>query len=160
MKPWMDYIYIQEYICVCVYSNHERAQNTHIMRFLQRHGISYHYLPTTDQNKIEEEIFELVKDTDFIVLARYMQVISNLFSPSLCLVYASLQGTALYWLEHFSLDRYCLVTFESLWKRCNQHTSWLLPSFKGRSPAKQVSEFFDSSTLPWVVLIHILDSGW
>lgn len=58
----------------CVSSNHERAPNTHIMRFLQRHGISYHYLSTTDQNKLEEEIFELVKDTDFLVLARYMQV--------------------------------------------------------------------------------------
>lgn len=67
---------IQEYfLCVC-FSNHERAPNTHIMRFLERHGISYHYLPTTDQNKIEEEILELVKDTDFIVLARYMQVFS------------------------------------------------------------------------------------
>jgi formyltetrahydrofolate deformylase len=57
----------------CVISNHERAPNTHVMRFLQRHGISYHYLPTTDQNKIEEEILELVKGTDFLVLARYMQ---------------------------------------------------------------------------------------
>ncbi|XP_023635406.1 formyltetrahydrofolate deformylase 2, mitochondrial isoform X2 [Capsella rubella] len=63
----------------CVISNHERAPNTHIMRFLQRHGISYHYLPTTDQNKIEEEIFELVKDTDFLVLARYMQLLSGNF---------------------------------------------------------------------------------
>ncbi|XP_010449629.1 PREDICTED: formyltetrahydrofolate deformylase 2, mitochondrial-like [Camelina sativa] len=63
----------------CVISNHERAPNTHIMRFLQRHGISYHYLPTTDQNKIEEEILELVKDTDFIVLARYMQLLSANF---------------------------------------------------------------------------------
>lgn len=44
------------------------------MRFLQRHNISYHCLSTTDQNKIEEEILELVKDTDFLVLARYMQV--------------------------------------------------------------------------------------
>ncbi|CAE6191346.1 unnamed protein product [Arabidopsis arenosa] len=63
----------------CVISNHERAPNTHIMRFLQRHGISYHYLSTTDQNKIEEEIFELVKDTDFLVLARYMQLLSGNF---------------------------------------------------------------------------------
>ncbi|XP_020875026.1 formyltetrahydrofolate deformylase 2, mitochondrial isoform X2 [Arabidopsis lyrata subsp. lyrata] len=63
----------------CVISNHERAPNTHIMRFLQRHGISYHYLPTTDQKKIEEEIFELVKDTDFLVLARYMQLLSGNF---------------------------------------------------------------------------------
>lgn len=64
----------------CVISNHERAPNTHIMRFLQRHGISYHYLPTTDQTKIEEDILELVKDTDFLVLARYMQVYQILSS--------------------------------------------------------------------------------
>jgi len=63
-----------------VFSNHERAPNTHVMRFLQRHGISYHYLPTTDQNKIEEEILELVKGTDFLVLARYMQVYQLLSS--------------------------------------------------------------------------------
>ncbi|ANM66532.1 Formyl transferase [Arabidopsis thaliana] len=63
----------------CVISNHERAPNTHVMRFLQRHGISYHYLPTTDQNKIEEEILELVKGTDFLVLARYMQLLSGNF---------------------------------------------------------------------------------
>ncbi|CAB78739.1 formyltransferase purU homolog [Arabidopsis thaliana] len=62
-----------------VFSNHERAPNTHVMRFLQRHGISYHYLPTTDQNKIEEEILELVKGTDFLVLARYMQLLSGNF---------------------------------------------------------------------------------
>lgn len=70
-------------------SNHERAPNTHIMRFLQRHGISYHYLQTTDQNKIEEEILELVKDTDFLVLARYMQVyISDFkFHPMFALFY-------------------------------------------------------------------------
>jgi len=63
-----------------VFSNHERAPNTHVMRFLERHGISYHYLPTTDQNKIEEEILELVKGTDFLVLARYMQVYQLLSS--------------------------------------------------------------------------------
>lgn len=58
-----------------LYSNHERAPNTHVIRFLERHGIPYHYLPTTKVNKREEEILSLAEDTDFLVLARYMQVI-------------------------------------------------------------------------------------
>lgn len=60
-------------------SNHERASNTHVMRFLERHGIPYHYVSTTKENKREDEILELVKDTDFLVLARYMQVNQNEF---------------------------------------------------------------------------------
>eukprot|EP00268_Persea_americana_P022738 TRINITY_DN22564_c0_g1_i3.p1 TRINITY_DN22564_c0_g1~~TRINITY_DN22564_c0_g1_i3.p1 ORF type:complete len:118 (-),score=17.85 TRINITY_DN22564_c0_g1_i3:1249-1602(-) len=59
----------------CVISNHERAPNTHVIRFLARHGIPYHYLPTTSGNKGEDKILDLVKNTDFLVLARYMQVI-------------------------------------------------------------------------------------
>lgn len=45
-----------------------------MIRFLERNGIPYHYLRTTKDSKREEEILELVKDTDFLVLARYMQV--------------------------------------------------------------------------------------
>lgn len=45
------------------------------MRFLARHGIPYYYLPTISGNKGEDEILDLVKNTDFLVLARYMQVI-------------------------------------------------------------------------------------
>lgn len=63
----------------CVISNHDRAPNTHVIRFLERHGIPYHYLPTTSGNKREEEILELVEDTDFLVLARYMQILSARF---------------------------------------------------------------------------------
>ncbi|CAM6095273.1 unnamed protein product [Calypogeia fissa] len=59
-----------------VISNHDRGPNTHVGRFLDRHGIPYHYLPTARANKKEEEILELVTDTDFLVLARYMQVLS------------------------------------------------------------------------------------
>ncbi|CAH8296625.1 unnamed protein product [Eruca vesicaria subsp. sativa] len=81
----------------CVISNHERAPNTHIMRFLQRHGIS--------QSRIL--ILEFVKDTDFIVLSRYMQVLSGNF------------------LKGYGKDV------------INIHHG-LLPSFKGRSPAKHV----------------------
>ncbi|XP_073001233.1 formyltetrahydrofolate deformylase 2, mitochondrial isoform X1 [Typha latifolia] len=63
----------------CVISNHSRAPNTHVARFLERHGIPYYYLPTTSGNKREEEILELVEDTDFLVLARYMQILSGSF---------------------------------------------------------------------------------
>lgn len=63
----------------CIISNHERTPNTHIMRFLERHGIPYHFLPMTSGNKREEEILNLVQDTDFLVLARYMQVLSGRF---------------------------------------------------------------------------------
>ncbi|KAG7015714.1 Formyltetrahydrofolate deformylase 2, mitochondrial [Cucurbita argyrosperma subsp. argyrosperma] len=66
----------------CVISNHDRAPNTHVMRFLERHGIAYHYLHTYNDNKREGEILELVKNTDFLVLARYMQVLSGSFLRS------------------------------------------------------------------------------
>ncbi|RWR89790.1 formyltetrahydrofolate deformylase 1, mitochondrial isoform X1 [Cinnamomum micranthum f. kanehirae] len=66
----------------CVISNHERAPNTHVIRFLARHGIPYHYLPITSGNKGEDEILDLVKNTDFLVLARYMQVLSGNFLES------------------------------------------------------------------------------
>nr|GMD76444.1 formyltetrahydrofolate deformylase 1, mitochondrial [Ipomoea batatas] len=63
----------------CVISNHDRSSNTHVIRFLERHGIPYHYLQTSNDNKREGEILELVQDTDFLVLARYMQVLSGDF---------------------------------------------------------------------------------
>ncbi|PKA64159.1 Phosphoribosylglycinamide formyltransferase, chloroplastic [Apostasia shenzhenica] len=66
----------------CVISNHDRLPNTHIIRFLERHGIPYHYLPTSSGNKREEEILDLIKDTDFLVLARYMQILSAWFLES------------------------------------------------------------------------------
>ncbi|KAL6986004.1 Formyltetrahydrofolate deformylase 1, mitochondrial [Sarracenia purpurea var. burkii] len=66
----------------CVISNHDRGPNTHVTRFLERHGIPYHYLHTTKENKRETEILELVQDTDFLVLARYMQILSGNFLSS------------------------------------------------------------------------------
>lgn len=67
----------------CVISNRERASNTHVRRFLERHNIAYHYLPTCKKDKREREILELVKGhTDFLVLARYMQVLSPSFLAS------------------------------------------------------------------------------
>ncbi|XP_020534249.1 formyltetrahydrofolate deformylase 1, mitochondrial isoform X1 [Jatropha curcas] len=62
-----------------VISNHERGPNTHVIRFLERNCIPYHYLRTTKDNKRENEILDLVKDTDFLVLARYMQILSGDF---------------------------------------------------------------------------------
>lgn len=66
----------------CVISNHERAPNTHVIRFLERHGIPYHYLPTTSGNKREDEILDLIRCTDVLVLARYMQILSGNFLES------------------------------------------------------------------------------
>ncbi|CAA6675429.1 unnamed protein product [Spirodela intermedia] len=59
--------------------NHERAPKTHLVSFLERDGIPYHCLKTTSENKREEEILSLVEGTDFLVLARYMQVLSARF---------------------------------------------------------------------------------
>ncbi|KAK9203459.1 hypothetical protein WN943_013713 [Citrus x changshan-huyou] len=53
----------------CVISNHDRGPNSHVIRLLERHGIPYHYL-CAKENKREEELLELVQNTDFLVLAR------------------------------------------------------------------------------------------
>ncbi|KAK2413189.1 formyltetrahydrofolate deformylase 1, mitochondrial [Trifolium repens] len=66
----------------CVISNHHRDSNTHVIRFLERHGVPYHCLSTTKENKREGEILELVQNTDFLVLARYMQILSGNFLRS------------------------------------------------------------------------------
>ncbi|CAB4309986.1 unnamed protein product [Prunus armeniaca] len=66
----------------CVISNHDRGPNTHVSHFLERHGIPYHYLQTTNADKREGEILELVQNTDFLVLARYMQILSGDFLKS------------------------------------------------------------------------------
>ncbi|GLT49161.1 hypothetical protein SLA2020_227390 [Shorea laevis] len=63
----------------CVISNHDRGPNTHVSRFLERNSIPYHSLHTAKENKREGEILELVLDTDFLVLARYMQILSGHF---------------------------------------------------------------------------------
>ncbi|XP_024993688.1 formyltetrahydrofolate deformylase 2, mitochondrial-like isoform X2 [Cynara cardunculus var. scolymus] len=56
-----------------------RVPNTHVIRFLERHDIPYHYLSKSKEKNIEDEILDLVQDTDFLVLARYMQVLSGTF---------------------------------------------------------------------------------
>lgn len=65
-----------------VISNHDRGPDTHVMRFLERYQIPYHCLKTTKDDKREDEILDLVQDTDFLVLARYMQVLSGPFLRS------------------------------------------------------------------------------
>ncbi|KAK2372315.1 formyltetrahydrofolate deformylase 1, mitochondrial [Trifolium repens] len=65
----------------CVISNHDRGPESEVIRFLQRHDIPFHYLRTTE-NKREEEILKLVQNTDFLVLARYMQILSSAFLRS------------------------------------------------------------------------------
>ncbi|XP_027193161.1 formyltetrahydrofolate deformylase 1, mitochondrial-like isoform X2 [Cicer arietinum] len=53
----------------CVISNHDRGPESEVIRFLERHGVPYHYLKTTAENKREGEILKLVQNTDFLVLA-------------------------------------------------------------------------------------------
>ncbi|XAR54937.1 Formyltetrahydrofolate deformylase [Bertholletia excelsa] len=66
----------------CIISNHDRGPNTHVIQFLERLGIPYHYLQTTQEGKREPKILDLVQETDFLVLARYMQVLSGNFLNS------------------------------------------------------------------------------
>lgn len=55
-------------------SNHYRGPESEVIRFLEMHGVPYHYLGATAESKREEEILELVQNTDFLVLARYIRV--------------------------------------------------------------------------------------
>lgn len=64
---------------VCIMSNHMREEDTHVIRFLARHNIPYHYIPANKENRQEEEILSLVAGTDFLVLAHYMQILSPEF---------------------------------------------------------------------------------
>jgi formyltetrahydrofolate deformylase len=90
---------------VAVVSNHPDLRP-----LTQTHGIDYHHLPVTDENRAsqEAEILTLVTHyrADFVVLARYMQVLTD----GLC---GKLQGRAI-----------------------NIHHSFL-PGFKGSRPYQQ-----------------------
>lgn len=66
----------------CVISNHDRGPNTHVFRFLERHGIPFYDLSTTQVNNREGKILDLVQNSDFLVLARYMQILSGDFLKS------------------------------------------------------------------------------
>ncbi|KAG4933184.1 hypothetical protein JHK87_047186 [Glycine soja] len=96
----------------CVISNHHRGSNTHVIRFLERHGIPYHCLCTTKENKREGEILQLIQNTDFLVLASidlYAKILSGNFLRS--------YGNDIINIHH-----------------------GLLPSFKGGNPSKQAFE--------------------
>lgn len=65
-----------------VVSNHEDSRRT-----AEQEGIPYHYWPVNKDNKAEreEQLIELVKESgaELVVLARYMQVLSNELSNRL-----------------------------------------------------------------------------
>ena len=65
-----------------IVSNHADSRVT-----AEQHGVPFHYLPVTRDNKAEQEarIMALYQETgaDLVVLARYMQVLSNAFSTAL-----------------------------------------------------------------------------
>ncbi len=65
-----------------IVSNHADSRVT-----AEQHGVPFHYLPVTRDNKAEQEarIMALYQETgaDLLVLARYMQVLSNAFSTAL-----------------------------------------------------------------------------
>ena len=61
---------------VAIVSNHEESRRT-----AEIEGIPYHHLPVTKETKAEQEaeVLSLVKETgaELVVLARYMQILSN-----------------------------------------------------------------------------------
>ncbi|RCS23753.1 formyltetrahydrofolate deformylase [Phyllobacterium salinisoli] len=67
---------------VAIVSNHEDSRRT-----AELEGITYHYWPVTKDSKgaQEEKLIALVKDTgaDLVILARYMQVLSDNLSKRL-----------------------------------------------------------------------------
>jgi len=62
----------------CIISNHED-----LAQIVERFGIPFHYIPITKDNKDAQEVREIELldsyDVNFIVLARYMQIISDEF---------------------------------------------------------------------------------
>lgn len=59
-----------------IVSNHESAR-----KIAEQEGIPFHYMPVNKENKIEQEakLADLIKQTksELVVLARYMQVLTN-----------------------------------------------------------------------------------
>ena len=74
----------------CVVSNHRRPKSSPVLRFLERTGVPHYYLPVAarpggeahaahELRPHEEAILAITSSTDFLVLARYMQVLSGAF---------------------------------------------------------------------------------
>lgn len=66
-----------------VVSNHDNLR-----RLTEWHGLPFHHLPVSDANRAEQEaaILNLMADSgaDYLVLARYMQILSDEMSAALC----------------------------------------------------------------------------
>jgi len=67
-------------------SNHPRERGSYVNQILERHGVPLYYVPAggpaTDPGQLrshESAILSLVHRTDFLVLARFMQVLSPSF---------------------------------------------------------------------------------
>ncbi|MBC2778568.1 formyltetrahydrofolate deformylase [Parasphingopyxis marina] len=67
---------------VAVISNHETCRS-----LTEWHGVPFHYLPVTNENRAEQEaaILDLMEgsNAEYLVLARYMQILSDDFSTKL-----------------------------------------------------------------------------
>ena len=67
---------------VCVVSNHDGLR-----RLTEWHGLPFHHLPVSDANRAAQEaaMLQIMADggADYLVLARYMQVLSNDMSAAL-----------------------------------------------------------------------------
>ena len=70
----------------CVMSNHMRRDDGELRAVLGSYDVPFMHIPVpTDavgRRKAEERILQVVRDTDFIVLARYMQILSPEFLRS------------------------------------------------------------------------------
>lgn len=69
-------------------SNHQRDRNSYVTRFLERHGVPLYYVPAGgaaapgSMRSHEPALLSLTHKSDFIVLARYMQILSGHFLAS------------------------------------------------------------------------------
>lgn len=72
-------------IPILLRSNHKHERNAYVMRFLERHGVPLYYIPAGgpvphgQMRSHEPAMLSLVHRSDFLVLARYMQVLTGSF---------------------------------------------------------------------------------
>jgi len=62
----------------CAVSNHALPAQNPIHRMFERHQVKFHHIQQHGQDE-EDEMLEAVKETDILVLARYMRVLSPRF---------------------------------------------------------------------------------
>lgn len=69
----------------CIVSNHPIPEDSTLGRALTRNGIPFFHVPALGEHTQgclrpnEEKILQAVRDTDFLVLARFMQILSGTF---------------------------------------------------------------------------------